>query len=90
MRIVIPEIKAANRPKTFVQDNAPCHTANVVKAFMAIEVLPWPPQFPDMNPMENLWANIKRRRQKKYGLPKTKAELIEQIFGPQKQLLQGN
>jgi transposase len=62
---------------TFMQDNAPCHTANVVRAFMAqndIEVLPWPHQSPDMNPIENLWAIIKR------SLPKTKAELIEQIF----------
>ena len=46
----------------------------------AIETLDWPPQSPDMNPIENLWANIKARRQKKFGLPKTKEQLIEQIF----------
>ena len=33
-----------------------------------------------MNPIENLWAIIKRRRQKKFGVPKTKTDLIDQIF----------
>ena len=33
-----------------------------------------------MNPIENLWAIIKKRRQKKYGLPRGKADIIEQIF----------
>ena len=33
-----------------------------------------------MNPIENLWAIIKARRKKKYGVPTSKNELIEQIF----------
>jgi len=33
-----------------------------------------------MNPIENLWAIIKARRQKTIGLPKSKNEIIEQIF----------
>ena len=33
-----------------------------------------------MNPIENLWAIIKAKRQKIYGIPKTKDDLIEQIF----------
>ena len=33
-----------------------------------------------MNPNENLWAIIKARRQKKFGIPKSKIELVEQVF----------
>lgn len=81
--IVLPELNAAGRPMVFMQDNAPCHKARVVMDFLQennAETLNWPPQSPDMNPIENLWAVIKKRRQKKYGVPPTKAALIEQIF----------
>ena len=41
----------------FMQDNAPIHKAHKVTAFfaeMGIEVMPWPPYSPDLNPIENL------------------------------------
>ena len=45
--------------KIFVQDNATCHTAKSMKAWFDdnkdIELLLWPPQSADMNPIENLW-----------------------------------
>ena len=80
---LLPEINAAGRPMVFMQDNAPCHKAKLIMDFFAqenIETLNWPPQSPDMNPIENLWAIIKARRKKKFGVPTSKNDLIEQIF----------
>ncbi len=47
-----------------MQDNAPVHTAKKCKAFFEeqeIPLLPRPPSFPDINPIENLWATMKPR-----------------------------
>lgn len=45
------------------QDGAPCHTAHVVKTWLReseVEVIPdWPPNSPDISPIENLWAIVK-------------------------------
>ena len=41
----------------FQHDNDPKHTSHLVKNYLQnqqIEVLPWPPQIPDLNPIENL------------------------------------
>jgi len=69
---------------TFMQDNAPCHKAKKVTQFLAdnnVSVMDWPPQSPDLNPIENLWAIIKRQRIKKFPkLPTSKDELIDQVM----------
>ena len=49
----------------FQHDGAPCHMATSVRSWLSdsgIEVLePWPGSSPDLNPIENCWAVVKKR-----------------------------
>lgn len=53
-----------NEDGIFMHDLAPCHTAKRIKEFVRqnnIQVLAWPGNSPDINPIENLWGIMKTK-----------------------------
>ena len=55
---VVPIIKNLGFDRaTFMQDNALCQKPKVVMSYLSeqyFEIMDWPPQSPDLNPIENL------------------------------------
>ena len=53
---------AINDTETLMHDGAPCHRAKMVSDWLrsnSINVLQWPGNSPDCNPIENLWSVMK-------------------------------
>lgn len=64
----------------FQQDNDPKHSSRLVQDWLhnnGITCLDWPPYSPDLNPIEHLWSDLKKRCEKHK--PKTIEELITLI-----------
>ena len=63
-----------------MQDGVPCHHSKVAKNFLDsnnINLCKWPGNSPDLNPIENLWTNMKNKVSEKQ--PLSGAELVKAI-----------
>jgi DDE superfamily endonuclease/Transposase len=81
--VVLPEIGASTVPIIFQQDNAPAHKKASVTTFLSqqnFETLQWPPQSPDLSPIEWIWNCVKMKMKALRPRPRTMATMRDAIL----------
>ena len=67
----------------FQQDNASVHTSKRTMRFFRgsdINLMEWPGQSPDLNPIEHLWDELERRIRKREPPPRSEGELFALLY----------
>ena len=69
----------------FQQDNAPCHTAHIVREcfeehYEVFTVLPWLPNAPDLNLIEHLWDVLGRQVRSTVAPPRNLQDLKDLLL----------
>ena len=78
----LPFWNSLSNDKIFMEDGALIHTAKYSKIWHAnhgITSMKWPAQSPDLNPIENIWQQLKPTLEKRIIWPNNKKELLEAL-----------
>ena len=79
---LIPYLQQINSNPRFMQDNDPKHTSTRARLWLEEKNVNWwktPPESPDLNPIENLWHELKEYN-RRVVKPKNKQELVSGIM----------